>query len=175
MQTKLIIASLAASASAGLLPRQTDAAPTGSSGGIGGISKACQSDINELQNSDPSSVPTLPSFLSTITPTGTQLCDFTPPASASSEWNSFTQAVKSWADEHEDMLEKIKEDCTSDIIPIPDLSSCKAASNDDSDSDNSNDSDSDNDNNDNEGAAALNGPTAMGAVLVAGVAAAIAL
>jgi hypothetical protein len=80
----------------------------------------------------------------------------------------------SWAGENEDLFERIQNDCNSDLLQIPDLSSCKAASNDGDNSDG--DSDKSSDNNDKEGAAALNGPTtALGAVLVAGVAAVIAL
>ncbi|KAK3186347.1 hypothetical protein K4F52_004885 [Lecanicillium sp. MT-2017a] len=162
MQTKILLATLAATATASILPRQTSG---------GGISKACESDLAEAD------IPTPPASLVTAMPNNLEdICDFKPTGSVSSAYSSYTEEVMSWAKDNEDLFKKIKEDCAGGL-EIPDFSVCqKSGDNDDNDDkDDKDDKDSKDSKDDKDGAGVANAPTAMGALLVAGMAVVAAL
>ncbi|KAK3181503.1 hypothetical protein K4F52_007213 [Lecanicillium sp. MT-2017a] len=151
MQSKLLVAYFAVSAMAGIVPRQTDISDL-----LDGelISEQCQSVLVDIASYP---IPTPGPELQDAMPTNTaDACNYTPPASASSAWKSYTEEAKSFAEEHDDLFKKLKKECNGSAeADIADFSQCKG----------------DSDNGGGQGSASA----AMAALLAAGAAAVVAL
>lgn len=121
MQSKIIIVALATTAAAQLhqlLPRQT--------GPISAIPSACISALKNLE----ASAPQPPQSLITGLPQELDIdpCSFKPPASLSSAWNSYTNAVVSWARGHTSEINAVISACPqASGSPNGGIIDCKAS------------------------------------------------
>ncbi|CEJ89922.1 hypothetical protein VHEMI05736 [[Torrubiella] hemipterigena] len=107
MQAKLLLAALVGTAAANAVPRAD-------------ITK-CQADLAALTG-----IPTPPPALLSALMSMTDPCSFTPPASASAAFKSYTDAQKSWIAAHSSEIKALQTDCPQATGSIPTSYSCKA-------------------------------------------------
>ncbi|OAA58675.1 hypothetical protein ISF_06458 [Cordyceps fumosorosea ARSEF 2679] len=118
MQSKIVLASLVAGAAANNLLTLRQAADP-----LGSLSKECQADLQEVQSA--SDLPAIPTaFISDAFAQAQTLsdpCAYTPTGSVAAEYTSFVSAAESWASAHTSIASKIEKDCNAALQNIANL------------------------------------------------------